>query len=165
MLDLAIAGDGRLSVDRRELHRDGPSFTVDTLEQVRGEIGPALPLVWVLGIDSLLHLASWRDWRRILALAHILGVERPGTSVELDWLRSGAPDVHDELSGRWFLPGELGQAAAGRYAALPMRPLRLESATEVRRRISEGLPWQAMVPAPVAGYIQDQDLYRPGQNR
>lgn len=165
MLDLAIACDRCLSVDRRELHRDGPSYTVDTLEQIRGEIGPALPLVWVLGIDSLLQLDTWHDWRRILALAHIVGVERPGTSVEQDWLRSRAPDVHCELSGRWSVPGELEPAAAGRYAPLPMRPLRLESASEVRRRIAEGLPWQDMVPAPVARYIQDQDLYRPAQNR
>lgn len=165
MLDLAIAGDRRLSVDRRELHRDGPSFTVDTLEQVRGEVGPALSLVWVLGIDSLLQLHTWRDWRRMLALAHILGVERPGTSVEQDWLRSRAPDVHGELSARWSLPEELAQTAAGRYAALPMRPLRLESASEVRRRVAEDLPWQDMVPAPVARYIQDQRLYRLGQNR
>lgn len=165
MLDLAIACDRRLLVDRRELHREGPSFTVDTLEQLRAEIGPALPLVWVLGIDSLVQLHTWHDWRRILALAHILGVERPGTSVEQDWLRSRAPDVHAELSARWCLPGALAEASAGRYAALPVRPLRLESASEVRRRIAEGLSWQELVPAPVARYILDQGLYRPGQNR
>jgi len=165
MLDLAVGCDRQLSVDRRELHRAGLSFTVDTLEQVREEVGPRAAVVWVLGIDSLLQLDSWRDWRRILDLAHILGVERPGTSVAEDWLRAKAPAVHAELADRWSLPAELAKATAGRYAPLPVRPLRMESATEVRRRIAEGLPWEHMVPAPVARYIQDAGLYRTGQNR
>lgn len=164
MLDLAVGGERRLFVDRRELHRDGPSFTVETLEQLRAEVDPGLSIVWVLGIDSLLELDTWRDWRRILDLAHILGVERPGTSVSEDWLQGRAPAVHAELSGRWSLPGDLANAPAGRYAPLPMHPLRLESATEVRRRIAEGLSWEGMVPAPVARYIREQGLYRPMQN-
>src|SRR4249920_975579 len=63
MLELAIAGDENLCVDRRELHRDGPSYTVDTLAEVRDELGPGEPLVWILGLDSLRGLAGWHDWR------------------------------------------------------------------------------------------------------
>lgn len=162
MLDLAIGGQRNLLVDRRELGRDGPSYTVDTLAVVRGQLGPDVPVVWVLGIDSLLELDSWRDWRRIFSLAHVLGVERPGTCIDREWLSSRAPLVTAELAPRWSQPGALCESACGSYAPLPIRPLRTESATEVRRRISAGLPWESMVAPPVAQYIRDCGLYRTG---
>lgn len=162
MLSLAVGIEPSLTVDRRELDRDGPSYTVDTLEAVRAELGPKAPVVWVLGIDSLLQLDSWRDWRRIFGLAHVLAVERPGTSIEQDWLRSRTPVVEAELAPRWSRPGELRESACGSYAPLSMRPLRDESATEVRRRIGAGLPWETMVAPSVARYIRDRGLYRTG---
>lgn len=160
MLDLAVAGDDRLQVDRRELHRHGRSFTVDTLEQVRAEVGPSASLIWVLGMDSLLQLDTWHDWQHIFDLANLLGVQRPGTEVDPAWLAQAAPGVHAELSRRWCEPDALLQRPAGAYAALPMRPLREESATEVRQRIVEGRDWSHCVPAPVAAYILDSGLYR-----
>lgn len=163
MLDLAVAGDSRLRVDRRELRRSGPSFTIDTLAEVRREVGPDLPVAWVLGIDSLRELDSWRDWQRIFEFAHVIGVERPGTDPGVDWLRAQAPAVHAELRPRWLAPGQLRNAAAGGYAPLPIRPLRDESATEVRRRIAAGEDWSGMVPPAVARYIVDQRLYRPSR--
>ncbi|MEO8161430.1 MAG: nicotinate-nucleotide adenylyltransferase [Arenimonas sp.] len=161
MLELAAGGDRRLRVDQRELGREGPSYSVDTLAQVRAEVGPELPVVWILGLDSLRDFDSWHDWRRILALAHVLGVERPGTAPAADWLRAQTPAVHDELLPRWSAPLALARAPAGLYAPMPMQPLRTESATEVRRRIAEGLDWTPMVPARVARFIIDQGLYRP----
>lgn len=163
MLDLAVACDGRLRVDRRELNRQGPSFTIDTLAEVRHEVGPALPLAWVLGIDSLRQLDSWRDWQRIFEFAHVLGVERPGTDPGPEWLSAQAPAVHAELQPRWATLAALRSTPAGRYAPLAIRPLRDESATEVRRRIADGLDWSDLVPAAVASYIQDQGLYRSGR--
>jgi nicotinate-nucleotide adenylyltransferase len=165
MLDLAAAGDRRLRVDRRELEREGPSYSVDTLAEVRAEIGPQQPLVWILGLDSLRELDDWRDWRRILELAHVLGVERPGTNTDAQWLQQQSPAVHAELLPRWSQPAEFAGAPAGRYAPLPMRPLRLESATEVRRRIAAGQDWGDLVPAAVAAFIRDQGLYRSGAGR
>lgn len=162
MLDLAVHGERNLLVDRRELGRDGPSYTVDTLAMVRDEVGADVPVVWVLGIDSLLELDSWRDWRRIFSLAHVLGVERPGTSVDSEWLSSRAPLVAAELAPRWSQPGGLCESACGSYAPLSIRVLRSESATEVRRRISAGLPWESMVALPVVKYIRNCGLYRTG---
>jgi nicotinate-nucleotide adenylyltransferase len=162
MLDLAIGCDRHLRVDRRELHRDGPSYTIDTLEEVRREAGPTEPVVWVLGIDSLRQLDGWRDWRRIFALAHVLGAERPGTRVDADWLRRAAPAVHAELAPRWSGLAALAGAPAGHYAPLPIHPLREESATEVRRRIAAGEDWAGMLPPAVAAYIAGQGLYRSG---
>jgi nicotinate-nucleotide adenylyltransferase len=162
MLELAVADQPGLRVDRRELARAGPSYTIDTLAEVRAELGPEEPLVWILGIDSLLQLDAWHHWRGLFAQAHLLGVERPGTRLSAEWLRGQAPEVHAELAPRWRAATELGSAPAGGYAPLPMQPLRGESATEVRRRIASGEDWSAMVPPAVAAYIRAQGLYGRG---
>jgi nicotinate-nucleotide adenylyltransferase len=162
MLDLAVGCDALLRVDRRELERGGPSFTIDTLAEVRAQIGPDEPLVWIMGMDSLRQLDEWRDWRRIFQIAHVLGVQRPGTRTDPGWLREQAPHVFGELGPRWRNPGGLGAGAAGAYASLPIEPLRTESATEVRRRIADGGDWESLVPAPVARFIREQGLYGCG---
>jgi nicotinate-nucleotide adenylyltransferase len=159
MLDLAVGCDSRLRVDRRELLREGPSFTIDTLREVRAEIGDAEPLVWIMGLDSLRQLDEWRDWRGIFELAHVLGAERPGTRTDQDWLREQAPHVQAELAPRWTSPAGLAASPGGGYAALPIRPLRVESATEVRRRIAQGEDWAALLPPAVARFIAEQGLY------
>ena len=109
MLDLAVAGHSDLLVDRRELERKGRSFTVDTLQQTRMELGPSAALVWVLGIDSLAQLDTWHEWQRIFELANVLGVERPGTEIDQSWLQRHAPAVFAEVRPRWREPGELGR--------------------------------------------------------
>lgn len=165
MLELAADGHPRLQVDRRELRRSGPSFTVDTLREVRAEIGPGLALAWVLGIDSLVQLASWHDWRSIFTLAHVIGVQRPGTETGLDWLASRDAQVHAEVSPRAVPVERLADSASGGYSAVPMVPLRAESASGVRQAIALGQPWEHMVPLPVARYIHQHRLYgavRPG---
>ena len=162
MLDLAVGCDAQLRVDRRELEREGPSFTIDTLAEVRAQIGPDEPLVWIMGMDSLRQLDEWRDWRRIFRIAHVLGVQRPGTRTDQEWLREQAPHVFGELGPRWRNPTGLGAGPAGGYAPLPLEPLRTESATEVRRRIAGGSDWEALVPAPVARFIREQGLYGCG---
>ncbi len=162
MLDLALAGEPRLAVDRRELRRQGPSYTVDTLAELRRELGAAEAIIWVMGIDSLRQLDTWHHWQRIFDFAHVLAVERPGAPSDAAWLREQAPAVAGELEARRSPPAELLNSAAGAFAELPMRPLRLESATEVRARVASGGDWQALVPADVARFILQQGLYRPG---
>lgn len=163
LLDLAVGCDQLLHVDRRELGRPGPSYTVDTLREVRAELGPEVPLVWIVGIDSLLQLHTWHDWRRIFEFAHVLGVQRPGTSTALDWLEGRAPDVHAEIAPRALPVDGLDDAAAGGYASLSIHPLREESATEVRRLIADAQPWEHLVPALVARHIRELGLYGAGR--
>jgi nicotinate-nucleotide adenylyltransferase len=162
MLDLAVAADHRLRVDRRELNRSGPSFTIDTLAEVRAELGPDAPLIWVLGIDSLRELHTWHDWRHMFSLAHVLGAERPHTSIEASWLQQQAPEVFAEVAPRWRGIDQLATTPAGLYAPLAIRPLRTESATEIRHCIAAGQPWADKVPVAVARYINDVGLYGPG---
>jgi nicotinate-nucleotide adenylyltransferase len=160
MLELASAGDPRMKVDRRELNRHGPSYTVDTLAEVRAELGRDASIIWVMGIDSLQQLDTWHDWKRLFELAHVLGVERPTGPVDPEWLARHAPAVADEVAMRRCAPLQLARSPAGGYAALPIHPLRPESATQVRLRLRHGGDWQSMVPEPVAAYIEQNRLYR-----
>ncbi len=163
MLELAVAGEAGLSVDRRELRRDGPSYTFDTLGELRAEHGEAAPIAWLVGADSLLQLHAWHRWRELFDRAHIVAVQRPGSQVDAARLRQQAPEVLAEIAGRWLPPADLAAAANGGFALLPMPQLRPESSTELRRRIRTGGDWIGWVPPAVAAYIVREGLYRdPG---
>lgn len=77
MLRAALAGQSRLALDLRELEREGPSYTFDTLASLRAEVGAARPLVLLLGADAFAGFASWHRWREIFALAHVCVLTRP----------------------------------------------------------------------------------------
>lgn len=161
MLDLAVDGEPGLCVDRRELSREGPSWTVDTLTELRRELGNDAPIAWLIGADSLVQLASWHCWRALFELAHILVVDRAGAAVDPVALRAQAPEVLTEIAPRWRDPGQLANTSHGGFAQVPMSALRPESSTELRRRIRDGEPWQGWVPPAVAAYIVRHGLYQP----
>ena len=159
MLDLAIAGERGLCVDRRELRRDGPSYTVDTLRELRAELGEQVPIVWLIGSDSLAALHTWHRWRELFEHAHILAVERPGSRVDADSLGHHAPEVQAGIGPRWRPAEQLHLSPAGGFAVLPHHQQRPESSTELRRRIGAGESWQDWLPAAVAEYIARHRLY------
>jgi nicotinate-nucleotide adenylyltransferase len=82
LLRAALDGQDRLGIDTRELDRDGPSYTIDTLASLRGDIGPDRPLVLLVGADAFAGLASWHRWRDLFAFAHIGVLNRPGVTHE-----------------------------------------------------------------------------------
>lgn len=156
MLDLAAAGDPRLQVDRRELERPGPSWTVDTVRELRASLGADAPLALLMGADSFRSLPSWRQWRMILQQAHLVVASRGDEPVG----QGLSPELAGEAEGRWCTaPGWLASAAGGRI--LPLRqPLRAESATAVRASLAAGDPaWRQLVPRAVADYIGQHGLY------
>jgi len=165
MLDLAVAtatqDDGhRLIVDRRELRRAGPSYTIDTLRELRGELGPHAPIVWMVGGDSVFELATWHRWRELFDFAHLLAIARPGAPIEEAALAARAPAVHAELAPRWCRPAQLHALPAGGFAEFRLGAARPESSTELRRRIAAGDPrWPEWVAPAVASYIDHQRLY------
>ena len=157
MLERAIAGERGFAVDRRELHRAGPSWTVETLRELRGERGPDVPLAWLMGADAFRGLADWHEWRALFGLAHFVVAVRPGH--ELDPLPA---DLARACAGRWVdRPGALAQRPAGGLFRLEM-PLHPASATELRRRLRAGEPHGGWLAAPVADFIRAQGLYRGG---
>jgi len=85
LLQLAVADEPVLEIDERELHRDGPSYMVDTLESLRAEQGDQ-PVCLALGMDALLGLERWYRWQDIPALCHLVVMHRPGSP----WPQQGA---------------------------------------------------------------------------
>ena len=156
MLQLAVAGQRRLHVDDRELRRDGPSWTIETLIDLRGEIGDAAPLAILIGADSFLGLPTWKAWQSLTDFAHIVIAERPGSRIEEDALPE---PLRGFAAPRWRTrAAELHEAPAGRLLRLKL-PLRPESSSELRARIAQGLPWRAWTPPAVADYIEQHGLY------
>ena len=112
MLDLALAthraAHGGYAIDARELERDGPTFTIDTLRELRGELGDRVSLVFLFGADQLVHLDTWKDWLELWRYAHLAAVTRPGfdvatwpAAVERAWSeRSGDVDSIHREAGR-----------------------------------------------------------------
>ena len=111
MVEAAVAEERRFSVDPRELAREGPSYSVDTLEAVRSE-NPTHPLCLILGMDSFLSLPHWHRWQELMAFAHLVVAHRPGWRVpesgtlgELvrDCGTDRVEDLHEADSGRLYV--------------------------------------------------------------
>ncbi|HTD29316.1 MAG TPA: nicotinate-nucleotide adenylyltransferase [Xanthomonadaceae bacterium] len=154
MLDLAIAGHPRLHVDRREMARAGPSYTVDTLREVRAEIGKHAPLIWLLGADAFQNLHGWHRWRDLFALAHLVVAVRPGHALDaLD------PRLQVETATRWTDDrSALSRSACGLLQELDLKA-RPEAASNLRERIASGLRWEDETLPAVVAYIRAHGLY------
>lgn len=155
MLRLALSSKQGLTIDDRELQRPPPSYTVDTLREIREEVGPATPLVFILGQDSFAELPRWKDWQRLTDLAHLLVVNRPGSSAALpetlrDWLepRRRAADVPLEDSPH----GGVWQVETAPHAI---------ASRDIRAAISQGRDTSRWLNPAVEDYIAHHRLY-PG---
>lgn len=158
MLDLAVAGEPGLRIDRRELRRGNRSYSIDTLREVRAELGADVPVALLIGADSLLGLADWKDWQAMFELTHFVVAER--ACMAIDGKLPGPLAAF--IDGRWSTSAaELRAAPAGRLLRLG-QPLQPESATDVRQRVSTGRPWRDLVPPAVAAYIERHRLYGAG---
>ena len=154
MLQAATDGTPALAVDPRELARPGPTYTVDTLAELRRE-HPGEPLCFLMGLDAFLRLDRWERWQEIPALAHLAVAGRPGAS----------------LPERGPIARLLGQRGAADPAALRRRPAGLVhvadicvpdvSASCVRRRLARGRRVDGMVPPAVLEVIETRGSYRP----
>lgn len=154
MLHQAVTGEPGLVVDARELNRQTPSYTVDTLLELRGELGEQIPLAMVVGTDSFASIDRWHQWERLLELAHIIVVQRPGYAVPEGSVASGllANNAHTDA-------GTLHGCPAGRIWSVAL-PLLEISATAVRQHIRLGRSPRFLVPDGVLELIRKNGLYR-----
>ncbi|GAA6154434.1 nicotinate-nucleotide adenylyltransferase [Pseudoteredinibacter isoporae] len=165
MARLAIQGYPELEVDSRELQREGPSYTVDTLRHWRQEHGEDCCLCFCMGLDSLLQLHRWKDWPELFELANIVVFARPGWSwdgVLEQRTENGLPDaLSTQLQQRRCEnKEELLQHRNGRWFELEA-PLLDISSTHIRQQLLEGVPPLAVahLPEAVAKYIDTHGLY------
>jgi nicotinate-nucleotide adenylyltransferase len=155
MTRLAVAGLApaeRMAVDDREVRRDGPTYTVDTLRELRAELGDETALVLVIGSDQLRNLPTWHRWTELFALAHVAATQRE--RVGLDGLPAA---LEDELAarGRQSLP----DAPAGAIVLFSM-PAVPVSATALRAQLQRGERPDGLSPPAVLDYIGSNGLYR-----
>lgn len=132
MVEAAVQGDPRFEACAIELRREGPSYTVDTLRQLRRE-HPDWVLVLLVGADVVREMPAWKEPREVARLASVAAITREGEG----------------------LPGGLP------LPAVPVPVTRVDvSATEIRRRVAAGRTIRYLVPEPVRALIEARGLYR-----
>ena len=153
ILRAALRGQTRLTLDTRELQRSGPSYTFDTLAELRAEYGDR-PLVLLLGADAFAGLPGWYRWQELFDLVHIGVLSRPGMEIAM-------PDaLLQAIQGRRIqAAGELAGRPAGSVIELSVTPLEI-SATHIRELLAAGRDPRYLLPA---GLFDDPallDVYR-----
>ncbi len=153
MLRIALQNCDELRIDERELQRNKPSYTCDTLCELRAEVGDQVSLCLCMGMDSFATLDSWHNWDQLLQLAHIVVVARPG------WVLPESGAVADLLNLHRRDSDAVAQQAAGTIVLLEQRLIPV-SATDIRARIQAGNSPQFLLPDAVWNYIRSNALYR-----
>ncbi|MHB8447543.1 MAG: nicotinate-nucleotide adenylyltransferase [Rudaea sp.] len=154
MLRAALAGQDRVQLDTRELDRAEPSFTFDTLHQMRAEFGAYLPLILLLGADAFAGLPTWHRWRGLFDLAHLAVLTRPGHSGSLPAELAAAVAARRTESA-----GALHASAAGKVFDLPVTPLEI-SASCIRAMLACGRDPRWLVPDALSADPALLDVYR-----
>ncbi|HXL90138.1 MAG TPA: nicotinate-nucleotide adenylyltransferase [Streptosporangiaceae bacterium] len=134
MTVIATASNPRFSVSRVDIDRPGPTYTIDTLKDLRAKAEPADELFFITGADALAEILTWHDAEELFSLAHFVGCTRPGHQLS----DSGLPD---------------GKVSLVEIPALSI------SSTECRARVEAGEPVWYLVPDGVVQYIAKRGLY------
>lgn len=154
MLDAALTDLPRCRVDRRELERAGPSYTVDTLASMRNE-WPDAALWLLVGHDAFCTLPQWHRWRTLFKLANVGVARRPGTRLEV----GGA--LAAEIARR--AATDLGAALSGCIAQFETSQLEISS-SHLRRLAAAGRSLRWLVPDPVGVMIERNRWYATQEN-
>ena len=152
MLEVAVRQESRFVVDERELHRDGPSYSVDTLESLRAEF-PDRPLCLIAGMDAFASLPEWHRWDELLSLAHLVVAHRPGAPLpDGDALRR-VLDRHRTVD-----PADLAGMTAGRILLHAVTQLDISSSA-IRETVARGESARFLVPDRVLEFLQAEGCY------
>jgi nicotinate-nucleotide adenylyltransferase len=153
MVESAVAGVSPLVVDDRELKRDKPSYTIDTLELMRAEMAAEDQLFLLLGWDAFCGLPTWHRWEELLQHCHILVLQRPDADAE-------PPDALRNLLAARSVSDPLGlKGPGGQITFVWQTPLAV-SATQIRHLLASGKSVRFLVPDAVLAYIDAHGLYR-----
>jgi nicotinate-nucleotide adenylyltransferase len=139
MVELALADLPQFELSRIDLDRPGPHYTVDLVALVQQQ-HPRAALWFILGEDALADLLRWRDPGRLITLARLAVLHRPGHTPDWPALETALPNLRSRVD--WI-----------EHAAIDI------SATDIRQRVRDGLPIDHFVPKAVADYIILQNLY------
>ena len=152
MLCLGSAEFPRLAIDDREVRRDGPSYMVDTLHEIREEF-PYRSLILLIGQDAANLLHQWHCWENLFELAHLVVLTRPGEKAEY------RHDINKQIQQRSCTDLQtLHCSSAGEVLHLEVTPIDI-SATTIKSIIRLGRSPGAMLPTAVMHYINQNRLY------
>ena len=141
MVRLAIADQPCFKLSVMEIERAGPSYTVDTIAELKAQLGAKDELFFILGWDNLVELPQWNQPSRLIGLCRLVAVPRPGyPPPDLKALEVLIPDL-------------------SRRVVIMDKPEIDISASVIRSRVARGLPIRHLVPEPVDGYIKKHKLY------
>jgi len=155
MLQAAIVDEPRFVVDDREIQRGGPSYMVETLESLRGELGQKQSLALIVGLDAFAALDKWHRWSALTGLAHLIVMTRPG------WSRA---DIHSPALQSLVQEHDAGdlercqQQAAGCVIFSPVTELNISS-TDIREQLRAGNNIRYLLPDSVLELIKQRHLY------
>lgn len=158
MVRLALHGNAAFVLDEREAARSDPCYTVDTLGTLRAELGLQQPMCLLLGGDAFMQLHTWHEWTRLFGLAHIVVMQRAGIPLGNAMTRADAAlqsEYHARLAPA---PRVLHESPAGAVLVVNMPALEI-SATDIRKRCTEGKSIRYLMPEAVAHYIHTQNPY------
>jgi len=154
MLEAALARQDRLTVDTRELRRDGASYTFDTLRELRSEVASSQPLILLLGADAFAGLPAWHCWIELFELAHIVVLTRPGHAPS--WSAELAAEIAPR---RARAVAQLRRSPAGMVFELPVTPLEI-SASAVRTLLAAGREPRWLLPEALLADASLLSVYR-----
>lgn len=163
MAALAFGGfPCRVVIDRQELERGRPTYTVETLRALRAELGPDASLCFLMGADQLQRLDTWHDWHDLFGLAHLCVAARPGFTLD-------GPDIPAAVAEQFrsrLVPAErLCSRPAGHTCIAPDLAVDISS-TRLRQLLAAGhdghdeFDTGSPIPAPVLDYIEQHNLYK-----
>lgn len=154
MLKLALRQCGQLQLDTREMDRNGPSYTFDTLVSLREEFGDNTPIIFGLGADAFEKIDSWYRAEELLDVASIAVLSRPGSDVHAITMQELPFSAH------WASHADaLLSKPSGLLYKLEMTPLAISS-TRIREQIARGWASDFLLPETVCTYIERHQLYR-----
>jgi nicotinate-nucleotide adenylyltransferase len=157
MVEVAIAGQDGFVCDDRELRRDGPSYSIDTLNGLREEF-PDRSLGLIIGMDAFLGLTKWHRWDEILDVAHIIVAHRPG------WRAPDIGELGDMITEHGtHRVADLHEATHGRIHIHAVTQLEIAS-TEIRDLVAAGRDPRFLMPDAVRNIIKETSVYMRDTN-
>jgi nicotinate-nucleotide adenylyltransferase len=161
MLALATQNDPRLSVSRFELDGPGRQYTVDTLVHFRSSYNELVDLFFVMGADSWAEVTTWREWQRLVTLANLVVITRPGHEIPIEGFADATSHITDLRGVKNAAIADMVEPGRSQIFVTDIVAVDV-SATAVRRAVREQSDekLERLVPPPVADYIRKYGLYR-----
>jgi nicotinate-nucleotide adenylyltransferase len=157
MTRLAVAGRPNFFVSDMEARRQGPSYTVDSLRELRQSHGPGLDLYFIVGEEAFLEISTWKDARRLFDLTHFVVTDRPRHDLKAIQLM-----LESKIEAAYRYDAGLNAfECSGKKAVFCRRITRLDiCSTDIRSRLARGASVRYLVPEEVNRYIAANGLYR-----